>query len=678
MRNVSLFTLWLLFLLALGCVGPDPKAPPASESLPLESSPVVNLVLTPGDGALLVEWESLSTTPVDAFQVYYRKGLPGVPWDGTEAINGPSPVRVEQSTSVTLDGLENGAAYFVSVSQVQGGEESLLSNLATGVPVREVGAQVWVPPGTFYMGAAEGLADPDEEPLHSVYLDGFWMDRYVATNGEFRACVEAGVCGAPAVEWGYLQDITWVEDYFTNPLYDGFPVVFLQYQEAKDYCGWRGMTLPSEAQWEKAARGVREEPGYTWGTLEPTCDIANYNDDGIFCEGGPQPVGTYNQNISPYGAVEMAGNVWQWTSDWYSPSYYEESPCDNPMGPQEGDVRVLRGGAWYYSLDALSVTYRNTWAPTFTFLGSYFGDYRGFGVRCVKPSPETPCDPETALCDLPSECSEEPPKDVVEPEDSVEDADILESSDVEIVEVPDVVEEDVMASDSMGPQDGDGSSIADAEPEEDSEQEDGGSDVEEVCSNPQDAEPPDLSLCYDPIPGLCPSGWGDGCSPKACHCSIGVTTDPGTCGDELMTVVAAWRDVNKNVFPFQEGQPMEICEGFQGGVHLATVVQADAPQMTGDFFYSDIYIRLKIGDVVVGSFSEENVKLERNVDGVFESKLQQIRFEGCLGDAYAGENVFLELLIRDKDDHWGSSSVTIPMVNQVEGPYLDPGNVNPC
>ena len=123
---------------------------------------------------------------------------------------------------------------------------------------------------------------------------------------------------------------------------------------------------------------------------------------------------------------------------------------------------------------------------------------------------------------------------------------------------------------------------------------------------------------------------------------------------------------------------MEICEGFQGGVHLATVVQVDAPQMTGDFFYSDIYIVLSIGNTVVGSLQEEGVKLERNDEGIFESKLHQIRFEGCLGDAYEGETVLLELLVRDKDDHWGASSVTIPVINHVEGPYLDPGNVNPC
>ena len=123
---------------------------------------------------------------------------------------------------------------------------------------------------------------------------------------------------------------------------------------------------------------------------------------------------------------------------------------------------------------------------------------------------------------------------------------------------------------------------------------------------------------------------------------------------------------------------MEVCEGFQGGVHLAAVFKIEAPQMLGDFFYGDVYATLTIGDVLVGSYEEENLKLERGDDGLFQSKLEQVRFEGCLGDAYAGETATLEVLVRDQDDAWGYLSVPVPLVNEVEGPYLDPAYEDPC
>ena len=123
---------------------------------------------------------------------------------------------------------------------------------------------------------------------------------------------------------------------------------------------------------------------------------------------------------------------------------------------------------------------------------------------------------------------------------------------------------------------------------------------------------------------------------------------------------------------------MEVCEGFQGGVHLAAVFKVEAPQMQGQFFYGDVHATLTIDGVLVGSYEEENVKLDRGEDGMFERKLEQVRFEGCLGDAYAGETATLEVLVRDQDGVWGHLTVDVPLVNDVEGPYLDPGYQDPC
>lgn len=678
MRVFTMISLPLF--LFLGCVAaPDVDlVVDASDGEPMAQGEVQNfsLLLTPRDGKIDVQW--LPPQGVTQARVYYRKTLPGEPWTGTDASNGPSPLLVENETLYTLDGLSNGEVYYVAVSLFDAGEWSAISPAQKTKPERAIGARVWVPPGVFTMGSSPGISDSNESPAHPVYVDGFWMDRYVASNAEFRACVAEGVCKPPAQPWGYIQGLTFVTDYYENPLYAAFPVVFLEYQEARDYCGWRGMRLPTEAEWEYAARGNREEPGYPWGLEAPTCDMANFNEDSIFCEGGPLPVGSFSQNMSPFGAVEMGGNVWEWTSDWYGESYYEESPCRNPQGPETGMERVLRGGAWYYSIDALSVTYRNTWAPTFLFIGNLFGDYRGFGVRCVESAPDVPCDTAQSVCVLPETCDEAVDEDAHgENEDALED--VIEPSDLG-GEREDVLLGDALDGDSEAEEDADsGDSESEDGSELDGGETSGTEDTEPApCTNPQDEEPENPGLCFDPFPGICPSGWTSGCEVKACHCAIGMTAEPGECGEELMTVSAGWRDYDKNFTLFDGAESMEICEGFQGGVHLAAVFKVEAPQMMGEFFYADLFATLHIDGVRVAGYAEETVKLEKDDTGLYSTKLEQIRFEGCLGDAYAGESAILEVLVRDKDGGWGKWSVSIPLVNEVEGPFLDLANEDPC
>ena len=638
-----------------------------------------------GDTAVSVRWK---TPPgLSNALVHYRVGMPGFPWDGDEAEAGKSPVTPEQEGELTLTGFPNNHVVYVSLSFDDESGNRLFSPARFVIPLREPGAQVWVDSGVFTMGSSPGLADVDEEPAHAVFVDGFWMDRYVATNNEFRECVEAGACGPPAQNWGYLSYLEWIPDYFPNPIYDGFPVAFLEYQEANDYCQWRGMRLPTEAEWERAARGNALEPFYPWGTIEPDCTMANYATDGIFCDGGPRPVGSFPNNVSPYGVMEMGGNVWEWTSDWYAADYYSSSPCENPKGPETGTEKVLRGGAWYYERDALSVTYRNTWTPEFEFVGNMFGDYRGFGVRCVISDPDIPCDAERNVCDLPAGCGDVSAGSETEGSDGEEG----EGGEGEQID-PDIQEQPIDSDDVVTPGDGEDVqhfsdsdvSVADSDTlhdEEDAPEEDvadSHEDADEPCVIPQEADIPDIFLCYDPLPGICPSGWSQGCEVKACHCSIGATVAPGNCGEDVMSVTAGWRTYGKNFTPFSPTEEMEVCEGFQGGVHLAAVFKVDAPQMQGEFFYADLYATMKIGDVIVGSYEEENTKLERGDDNLFISKLEQVRFEGCLGDAYDGEKVLLEILVRDQDGAWGDGQVEIPMVNKVEGPFLDNAFSNPC
>jgi len=197
---------------------------------------------------------------------------------------------------------------------------------------------ILVPSGYFILGSEYG--DDHEKPGHRVYLDSFFINRTEVTNAHYSKCVEYGNCEKPGC------------DYYGKSEYENHPVVCVDWTQAQTYCAWSGGRLPSEAEWEKAARGTdgREFP---WGNEEPNCDFANYKG----CKGDTTAVGSYPAGASPYGAFDMAGNVEEWVNDWFDD--YDSSEKKNPMGPSSGEYRVLRGGSRYFSTYTLRAAARD-------------------------------------------------------------------------------------------------------------------------------------------------------------------------------------------------------------------------------------------------------------------------------------------------------------------------------
>jgi formylglycine-generating enzyme required for sulfatase activity len=199
---------------------------------------------------------------------------------------------------------------------------------STQISPKDGMVMVYVPEGEFLMGSEDGTTH--ESPEHSVYLDAYWIDQTEVTNEMYAKCVaDNGACTSPNGT-----------DHFGNTSYANHPVVYVNWDQAKTYCEWAGRRLPSEAEWEKAARGT-EGRTYPWGE-GISCDEANNRE----CVRDTSAVGSYESGKSPYGVYDMAGNVWEWVNDWYGETYYQSSPSSNPMGPNSGQVRVLRGGAW--------------------------------------------------------------------------------------------------------------------------------------------------------------------------------------------------------------------------------------------------------------------------------------------------------------------------------------------
>lgn len=267
---------------------------------------------------------------------------------------------INRSLAVSKYKANTAQTFHDSISQSQ--EMGILKRSTDGSEM------VYIPAGEFLMGTSRYR---NEKPEHVVYLDAYWIDRYEVTNAQYRQCIEAGECSGD------------VEDYPE----DDYPAVYVTWYEAEAYCIWAGGRLPTEAEWEKAARGIKEQD-YPWGDESPNCELAN----SAGCEGNTMPVGSYPEGASPYGVMDMAGNVWEWVADWYKNDYYRRSPNSNPIGPVTGDCKVIRGGSWYSTgVGILRVSFRDgSWRDD----GWYFrfsdcgGDSPAatdgrYGFRCI-------------------------------------------------------------------------------------------------------------------------------------------------------------------------------------------------------------------------------------------------------------------------------------------------------
>ncbi|NLG26535.1 MAG: formylglycine-generating enzyme family protein [Chloroflexi bacterium] len=205
----------------------------------------------------------------------------------------------------------------------------------------------------------------NERPVHEVTLTAFWLDRTEVTNGQYRQCVLAGACAPPVQTDSFTRSV-----YYGDPAYDDYPVIWVDWNAACAYCAWAGARLPSEAEWEYAARGP-DSSLFPWGNLfDPTrLNYCGADCDGVsdpsYADGYPDtaPVGCFPAGASWMGALDLAGNVREWVADWYG-LYHSESQHD-PTGPLTGSGRITRGGSWYDKPDDVRSANRGENAPDY-------------------------------------------------------------------------------------------------------------------------------------------------------------------------------------------------------------------------------------------------------------------------------------------------------------------------
>lgn len=236
-----------------------------------------------------------------------------------------------------------------------------------------------VPNGKFVMGSSDPnlyALDRDENPAHSVYLDAFYIDKYEVTNYLYKICVEAGVCAEP-----HYKDSNTHTQYYGVSEFDNYPVINVDWYQAKAFCEWRGARLPTEAEWEKTARGI-DGRVYPWGVYEIGVTYVGSNADDT------AEVGSFPSGKSVYGAYDMAGNVWEWVNDWYESNYYATlgDNAVNPQGPAEGSSKVLRGSSW---LPLGYVRGQGIWNEQDERTSNRYRDfplrfYNDVGFRCAK------------------------------------------------------------------------------------------------------------------------------------------------------------------------------------------------------------------------------------------------------------------------------------------------------
>lgn len=241
---------------------------------------------------------------------------------------------------------------------------------------------VYVPTSTFDMGSEQ---TPAERPIHTISLNAYFIDVFEVTNRQWATCVEEGICDLPGSTLGYDD-----QPYYGVPAFDNYPVAYVNWEAAQEFCAWRGTRLPTEAEWELAARYDPEDESlsnYPWGD-RPQRGNLNFCDasclleeqslrDQEFDDGYPQmaPVGQFERDVSALGVLDMGGNMVEWVNDWFSADYYAQSPAENPTGPAEGTARTVRGGGWSLPVEFARTTRRAGFGPD--------TQAAGIGFRCA-------------------------------------------------------------------------------------------------------------------------------------------------------------------------------------------------------------------------------------------------------------------------------------------------------
>jgi formylglycine-generating enzyme required for sulfatase activity len=270
----------------------------------------------------------------------------------------PSPVREPASSAQDEEAIAR------VNDQLRAAQEDELKKLAQRGIVQPEGMVV-IPAGEFLMGAEDGLQDA--RPIHRVYLTSYWFDKYEVTNAQYRQCIEGGGCTPPKDRQA-----------FDDPQRLQHPVTNITWNQARSYCEWQGKRLPTEAEWEKAARGT-DGRRYPWGNSGKVIKNRVKNGELTAGSNGTEPVGFQASTMSAYGVFDLIGSVSQWVKDWYAEDFYQASPARDPQGPLRGSFRVLRGGEWNEKPPDLRASYRGWdemtyWGPT-------------LGVRCADDVP---------------------------------------------------------------------------------------------------------------------------------------------------------------------------------------------------------------------------------------------------------------------------------------------------
>jgi formylglycine-generating enzyme required for sulfatase activity len=270
----------------------------------------------------------------------------------------PSPVREQTSSAQKEEAIAR------VNNQLRTAQQDELNQLVQR-GIAQPDGMVVIPAGEFLMGAEDGLQDA--RPTHRVYLSSYWFDIYEGTNARYRQCVDGGGCTPP-------KD----RKEFDDAQKAQHPVTNITWNQARSFCQWQGKRLPTEAEWEKAARGT-DGRRYPWGNDEEVIKSRVRKGELSTGANGTEPVGRQAAQVSPYGVFDLVGSVSQWVKDWYAEDFYQISPARDPQGPARGSFRVLRGGEWNEKPPDLRASYRGWdevtyWGPT-------------LGVRCAGDVP---------------------------------------------------------------------------------------------------------------------------------------------------------------------------------------------------------------------------------------------------------------------------------------------------